>query len=71
MIFVETLEVLAERIALPVALRNQHRQCVRKLHSGAEEELQHIVEGCAVAHARLDHGADVLIDAAQVVGLED
>ena len=64
MIFVECLQVFADRVFVVEALRHQDGHRLRQRESAHHQELKHVVEAGAVAHAVLHDGAQCL-DVAQ------
>ena len=63
-VFVESLELLADRVLLVEGFRHKHRHGMRKAEPGHDEEFQYVVQRSAVAHVRLDDRAQ-LFDVAQ------
>ena len=67
MVLVEAFQLVVQRVAFLVAFRYEHCESVRQVVASAGEELQHIVERCAVAHSALYYGAHAFGDTAQIV----
>ena len=60
MVFVECLQVFADRILVVERFGHQHRHGMRQAQARHHEKLQYIVQRGAIAHARLDDGTDIL-----------
>ena len=58
-VFVERLQVLADRVLVVERLRHQDSHRLRQRHAAHDEELKDVVEACRVAHAFLDDGRNV------------
>ena len=60
MVFVERLQVLADRVLVVKTFRYEYRHCLRQRQSTHHQELKHVVERGGVAHSFLHDGAQVL-----------
>ena len=58
-IFVERLELLADRVLVVEGFGHKHCHGVGQAQSGHDEKFQHVVQAGRVAHAGLHDGADV------------
>ena len=59
MIFIEGLQILADRVLVVEALRNHHRQGVRQTHAVHDEEFKDVVQRGRVTHVGLHDRRDV------------
>ena len=59
-VFVERTDVVAHVVLCAPCLRNEHHHRVRRVASGGDEQLEHVVERGGIALPLMDHGQELL-----------